>query len=1024
MPSIHSKFTTIAAGLFALLSGANALSTSLAVYYGQGPDQARLSTFCANTNIDIIPIGFVTRFANTGTGGVIETNFGNQCYGPASPGTNFVYDCPQLQEDIPACQALGKKILLSIGGGLPADWYYLTTEAEAQQAADDIFAAFGPEDPNWTRGRPFGDAVVDGFDLDLEQGADKGNDGEVYKTFAQALRDKFPSAGKDLILTAAPQCIYPDAQLHPVLTDVEIEYIFVQFYNNPSCRISNIVDPATSASQLANFNSWNDLAAANPSPNCKWYLGLLSTPSSLDYIDQYELKAALEVIQPMSNFGGAMIWEATTAAADTNVDGVNYIDQVKSNLQGNPLLPTGTTTTSAPATTTTAPFAVTATAPPGETHLAIDSRCNQWYLVKSGDTCAAIVEKSGGTLTLSDFQTWNEAAAGTCNGLWANTWACVGISSGSTTTTTAATTTTTGGSFGTTFPLPPSPTQEGVTDDCNLWHLVVSGDDCSVLATGAGASVDDIIDWNPAVGEQCTNLWGGYYACIGVESPGSTTTTSHTTTTPATTPQPSPTQAGFPPDCERWDIAESGDYCSKFADDNGITLAQLYALNPVLAAPNGCDTSFWLGYYYCVDGPITTTTTTTSTLTTTSTTATTTSQPSPTQEGFPPDCERWDIAESGDYCSKFAEDNGITLAQLYALNPVLAAPNGCDNSFWLGYYYCVDGPIATTTSSSLTTTSESTTSTTASSTLTTTSSTSTSTTESTTSSTLTTTSQTTTSETTTSETTASTTESTTSTTSATTSESTTLSTTSESTSSTTSESTTSGTTTSESTTSESTTSTTSESTTSTAESTTSTSESTTTHLTTSSTIPSSTTATLSSLTTTSKTTKSTSTTKTTHGVPYGTPTTTKVKTTSSSKKCTTTTKVSSTKKPVTTKASTTKKPVATTKPCTKKITTAKKTSTKKTTAKKTTTPYKYATPVAKPTTTKKPCTKGQSTTLYRRAAETYAPSYTYDNSTGTNGTSPTTAVPVPSYTGDAQSLGLSKVTVLIALSFLAIVQLL
>lgn len=89
-----------------------------------------------------------------------------------SPGTNFVYNCPELAEDILYCQTTrNKKILLSIGGGAPHNSYYLSTEAEALQAVEDIWAVFGPVDPSWTRGRPFGDAVVDGFDFDLETGA-------------------------------------------------------------------------------------------------------------------------------------------------------------------------------------------------------------------------------------------------------------------------------------------------------------------------------------------------------------------------------------------------------------------------------------------------------------------------------------------------------------------------------------------------------------------------------------------------------------------------------------------------------------------------------------------------------------------------------------------------------------------------------------------------------------------------------------------------------------------------------------
>lgn len=53
--------------------------------------------------------------------------------------------------------------------------------------------------------------------------------------------------------------------------------------------------------------------------------------------------------------------------------------------------------------------------------------------------------------------------------------------------------------------------------------------------------------------------------------------------------------------CNKFAIANSGDYCSIFAQNNGITTAQLYEWNAVLASDaSGCDTQFWSGYYYCV----------------------------------------------------------------------------------------------------------------------------------------------------------------------------------------------------------------------------------------------------------------------------------------------------------------------------------------------------------------------------------------------------------------------------------------
>lgn len=67
----------------------------------------------------------------------------------------------------------------------------------------------------------------------------------------------------------------------------------------------------------------------------------------------------------------------------------------------------------------------------------------------------------------------------------------------------------------------------------------------------------------------------------------------------------------------------------------GITTAELYEWNTVLG-PNGenCNTQFQAGYGYCVSVNI------------------------PTQPGIASNCNKLVVAHSGDYCYKFASDNG------------------------------------------------------------------------------------------------------------------------------------------------------------------------------------------------------------------------------------------------------------------------------------------------------------------------------------------------------------------------------
>ena len=126
---------------------------------------------------------------------------------------------------------------------------------------------------------------------------------------------------------------------------------------------------------------------------------------------------------------------------------------------------------------------------------------------------------------------------------------------------------------------------------------------------------------------------------------------------------------------------QTGKYCQNMADDAGISLAQLYSLNPPL---NGDCSGLFVGYAYCV-GPAPPTVTTAS-VAPNPTCAGGTAPPEQTQAGISCKCNRWIEQQKGKYCQDMADLVGINLQTLYKLNPALK--NDCSGLF-VGYAYCV-----------------------------------------------------------------------------------------------------------------------------------------------------------------------------------------------------------------------------------------------------------------------------------------------------------------------------------------------
>lgn len=251
-----------------------------------------------------------------------------------------------LRADIELCQSeYGKTIMLSIGGATYTEGGF-SSSAEAVTAADNVWAMFGPVQSGSTINRPFGDAVVDGFDFDFESST------QDMEPFANELRslmnETMETGGKTYYLSAAPQCPYPDAADNDMLDGtVYFDWVQIQFYNN-YCGVSSFVAGDTTQPSY-NFDTWDTWASTiSANRNVKILVGIPSnTGAGSGYTTGSTLEAAIEYSATFSSFGGVMMWDMSQLYENTG-----FLDEVVEYL-GSGGSPSTTTSTATTFTTTT-----------------------------------------------------------------------------------------------------------------------------------------------------------------------------------------------------------------------------------------------------------------------------------------------------------------------------------------------------------------------------------------------------------------------------------------------------------------------------------------------------------------------------------------------------------------------------------------------------------------------------------------------------------------------------------------------
>ena len=137
-------------------------------------------------------------------------------------------------------------------------------------------------------------------------------------------------------ISAAPQCVYPDASLGPdhtrrnvtiptAISHAAFDWLNLQYYNN-NCGVLYFHSPAF------NFAQWaKDIPTINPNPHIKLMLGVLAADDAGGgYVNTTALATIIQQLRTLPAFGGAMIWDDGYAIKNNH-----FGTQLKKLLTGN-----------------------------------------------------------------------------------------------------------------------------------------------------------------------------------------------------------------------------------------------------------------------------------------------------------------------------------------------------------------------------------------------------------------------------------------------------------------------------------------------------------------------------------------------------------------------------------------------------------------------------------------------------------------------------------------------------------------
>ncbi|KAL5371895.1 hypothetical protein PMIN02_012730 [Paraphaeosphaeria minitans] len=323
----------------------------------------------------------------------------------------------------------------------------------------------------------------------------------------------------------------------------------------------------------------------NTTKHCSWWVDLTSATSCPTLVQEnFITLAAFRRWNPSitTDCGGLIVGKSycvevlnepapSTSLSSPSSSSSSSSAQITSASSSMPVVTTSSSTLVTSPSTTAPPTITTPTngvETPSPLQPEIAPNCDAFYFVQQDDDCDTIAKGYG--ISVAQFIAWNPTAGSSCNGLWANAYACHHEARQR--------------------HLNPEPIQEGMVSNCDSFYMVKSGDTCAKISSAKGVTSAQIISWNPAVGSGCGNLLLDTYICISIigHTPTTTTSTPATSTRPVNgVATPTPYQEGMTTSCKTFHYVVSGDNCSTLASKYKISPANFVKWNPAVGSTCG-----------------------------------------------------------------------------------------------------------------------------------------------------------------------------------------------------------------------------------------------------------------------------------------------------------------------------------------------------------------------------------------------------------------------------------------------------